>query len=367
MNKSTDMSEETSLRWGYSTGACATAASSAAMRYLISGKALEQILIVLPEGRQVIFTVDRCWMEDDCACASIIKDGGDDPDVTHGLEIQSCVAIKPESGISFKQGEGVGRVTMPGLEIAIGEPAINPVPRKMIVAHIEEILTQNGIGGGVEIQIRVPKGTEVARQTFNPRLGIVDGISILGTTGMVKPYSSEAFIESIRRGLQVAHAQGCRDIIFNSGGRSEAFLQGYLSDVQEYAMVQYGNWIGEALIIAREMGFKSVTLGMMLGKAVKLAEGHLNTHSKESVFNSDFLCKIASDTSYPMEIITAIRNLKLARNITNLISFKCEEPFYIELSRLCATVCTEFAGPIQVYILLVGQDGDILDYRKSHS
>lgn len=365
MNISTEMPEDKPLRWGYTTGACATAASSAALQYLITGVAPGQVQIVLPQGQQVFFVIERCWAEDGRACASVIKDGGDDPDVTHGLEIQACVALRPEAGTVFVHGIGVGRVTLPGLETAIGDPAINPVPRKMISAHLAQLLAQHGIGGGTEVQIRVPRGQEVARQTFNPRLGIVDGISILGTTGLVKPYSSEAFVESIRRGLLVARALGCREALFNSGGRSEAYLRAYLPGIPECAFVQYGNWIGEALVIARELGFSSVTMGMMLGKAVKLAEGHLNTHSKESVFDPAFLCRIATETSYLQETVDAIQNLKLARNVAEIIPFTCEEPFYIELARLCASVCTGFVGQMEVQILFVGQEGEILDFRKT--
>lgn len=359
------MLEDKALRWGYTTGTCAAAASIAALQYLITGEAPNYVHVTLPQGQQVKITIEQCWTEDGGrACASVTKDGGDDPDVTHGLEIQSCVALRPGAGTQFVHGEGVGRVTLPGLEIGIGEPAINPVPRKMISAHLEQVLAQYGIAGGTEVQIRVPQGTDVAQQTFNPRLGIMGGISILGTTGLVKPYSSEAFVESIRRGLQVAHALGCREALFNSGGRSEAYLRAYLPGVPESAFVQYGNWIGEALVIARDLGFAAVTMGMMLGKAVKLAEGHLNTHSKESVFDPEFMCRIASAATYPPSTINAIRNLHLARNITQIIPFTCEEPFYIELARLCAAVCMDCAGQLDVQVLLVGQEGEILDFRK---
>lgn len=364
MYKSTDMSEEKPLRWGYTTGACATAASCAAIYGLLEGAAPEQVEIELPHGQKAVFCIERSWCEGDHWCASVIKDGGDDPDATHGLEIQACVVFRSEPGIIFVHGEGVGRVTLPGLEISVGEPAVNPVPRKMIASHIEHLLARSGSKQGAEVQIRVPRGREVASRTFNPRLGIVDGISILGTTGFVKPYSSEAFVESIRRGLQVARALGCQAAVFNSGGRSEAYLRSYLPDVPECAFVQYGNWIGESLIIAKELGFSSVTMGMMVGKAVKLAEGHLNTHSKESVFAPQHLCKIAENTAYPPTVIDAVSNLKLARNIVDIIKFSSEEPFYIELSRLCAQVCMDNISDLPVQILLVGQDGEILDFRN---
>lgn len=357
---STHMSENQALRWGYTTGSCAAAAAYAATLYLIDGQARSSVTITLPGGQQAVMGIQGIWMEAECACASVVKDGGDDPDATHGLEIIACVGLQAEPGIYFIHGEGVGTVTLPGLEIPVGAPAINPVPRKMIAEHISQACSRHGIAPGAQVQIRVPQGREVGAHTFNPRLGIMGGISILGTTGLVKPYSSEAFIESIRRGLQVAKALGSTHAVLNSGGRSEAYLRRYLPHLHESAFVQYGNWIGESLQIVQSMGFKTVTMGMMLGKAAKLAQGMLNTHSKESVFDPLFLCSVAESCSYPAATVDAIRQLALARNITGIIPFSVHEPFYAELARRCRDTCR--CSVLQ--ILLVGQDGEILDFSS---
>ena len=355
------MPEYQALRWGYTTGSCATAAAYAAVQLLINDTALSFVQIELPGSQLVSFDITDVWHKDGGrCCASVIKDGGDDPDATHGLEIVACVGLREEPGIVFLQGEGVGTVSLPGLEIPVGEPAINPVPRRMIALHIQKALDQNGIAGGAEVQILVPLGRDAGARTFNPRLGILNGISILGTTGLVKPYSSEAFIESIRRGLQVAQAVGSTHAVLNSGGRSETYLRRYLPDLPESAFVQYGNWIGETLDIVRMMGFLKITMGMMLGKAVKLAQGHLNTHSKESVFDPEFLCDVAKDCSYSSSTIDAIGQLTLARNIARIIPFSIDEPFYAALVKRCSATC----GQNDIVILLVGQEGEILDFSS---
>lgn len=270
------------LKTGLTTGACATAATKAALLSLLNDEYPSEVSFALPDGEILSIAVD-CTQP---GIASVIKEGSDDPDVTKGCKITSEVKLHSvetqdlasssggdhaSSEIRFLQGEGVGVVTLPGLGIPVGEPAINPTPRQMMISEIRALTDS-----GVDVKISVENGRELWSHTFNHKVGVVDGISIIGTSGIVSPLSNEAFVESIGRELQVAKAIGCTEIGFASGKKGENALKEAEPNLR---VIHYGNFVGEALKKAHELGFKRVVIGIMIGKAIKLADGHLNTHS----------------------------------------------------------------------------------------
>ncbi len=236
---------------GFTTGTTATAATKAALVALLEDIELSMVEVTLPDGEIIPFPIQSVTVEGNEATAVAIKYSGDDPDVTNGAEICATVSLhKGKRGVEFKQGIGVGRVTLPGLGLEIGGPAINKTPRRMITSLCEELLDLTQIG--VEITIFVPEGESIAKNTFNPRLGIVDGISIIGTTGVVRPYSNDTWIASIRREMEVSKAVGVEHLVLNSGGRSEKYLKARFPHLPPNAFIQYGNFIGETLTFAHQ-------------------------------------------------------------------------------------------------------------------
>lgn len=326
------------LRWGYSTGACATACTRAALLALIEQEPVPAVYITLPGGQEVLFKIHGCEYSPTIAHCATYKDSGDDPDVTNGAELACTVQFDDREGVHFLPGEGVGIVTLPGLSVAPGEPAINPVPRQMMQQVVTELLTKYNINKGVSISVSVTNGAAIAEKTLNARLGITGGISILGTTGMVKPFSASAYIASIEQGIDVAVANGSTEVVINSGGRSEKILQQLYPHLPSMAFVQYGNWIGETLAKIRSSPLHRFTIGMMLGKAVKLAGGMLNTHSNQSSWDKDFVASLAATAGYATAQCDAIRQLNMARGLTELFAFNGGEPFYKTLAIQCSQV-----------------------------
>ena len=257
------------LHSGLTTGTCATAAAVAATIRLLKNETLEEVPVLLPNGETIHVAVGH-----GDGYAYCIKDAGDDPDVTDGLEIR--VSVKPipadaptrslSGAFEILGGEGVGVFTLPGFDYPPGSPAINKAPREMICKNIEPLIDEHT---PLNITIFVPQGEEIAKRTFNPRLGIEGGISIIGVSGIVKPFSEEAFIDSIRKCMTVAKASGSDRVVINSGGKSERFVKALYPDLPQQAFVEYGNYIGETLKIAHELGIREVTLGVMLPIAVR--------------------------------------------------------------------------------------------------
>jgi len=343
------------LRTGYTTGTCATAATKAALIALLTGKEQTTIDIALPGGELINLPVFTTTIEVGKVSCSVLKDAGDDPDVTNGQEVISTVQLNTNHNeVRFQQGKGVGIVTLPGLGLSIGEPAINETPRRMIVKEITDIYTETG----VDVTISVPKGEELARKTFNPKLGITGGISIIGTSGIVKPFSSEAFAASIRREMQVAKALGCEHIVINSGAKSERFIKQQYPLLPPQAFIHYGNFIGETIKIASCLDFKQLTMGIMIGKAVKLAEGHLDTHSKKVTMNRDFLVGIALDGGCQEKTINAIRDVNMARQLWEIIP-KTESLFFSLIMQRCSDVCKPLFPNGIFDVLLVDENGEI--------
>ncbi|OAA18704.1 cobalt-precorrin-5B (C1)-methyltransferase [Frankia sp. EI5c] len=283
------------LRYGWTTGACATAATTAAYTALLTGRFPDPVTITLPGGARPAFALAREGLRPGSAMASIVKDAGDDPDVTHGAVVTAVVRPgSPGSGVVFRAGEGVGTVTRPGLPLAVGEPAINPVPRRMMRAAVAAVAaaaagTEEGaagvdagpVGVDVEIEISVDGGAELAARTWNPRLGIVGGLSILGTTGIVVPYSCSAWIDSIRRGVDVARAVGHHHVAACTGSTSEQVARDLLGLTDE-ALLDMGDFAGAVLKYLRRHPIPRLTIVGGVGKLAKLAAGHLDLHSGRS-------------------------------------------------------------------------------------
>ncbi len=339
------------LRSGFTTGSCATAATRAALQGLLTQSIQQSATITLPDGETVTLPVSSCTFSADSCTCGVTKDAGDDPDVTNDRTILSTVTLTDIPGVQFLPGEGVGTVTLPGIGIPVGEPAINPTPRRMITHEIEQLLRTHAVCAGVLVRISVPGGRELAQKTFNPKLGITGGISIIGTSGIVRPFSSEAFVNSIRKEIQVARALGCSSIVINSGAKSENYLRNRFPDLPPQAFIHYGNYIGDTLHLADEEGIANITMGIMIGKAVKLAEGHLDTHSRNVVMNRDFITTLAIESHCPPENISRIADITLARELWELFA---DTPAFFELLMdRCLAVCRPLLPHATLDIILV--------------
>jgi len=270
------------LRTGFTTGACATAAASAACGALVTGEWVDPVRITLPRGEIPEFALVDKVIGEGWARAAVVKDAGDDPDVTHGATVVATVRHgAPGTGITFKAGEGVGHVTRPGLPIEPGEPAINPVPRQMMSDALAGIAEARGVAADFEITVAIPGGEDIAKQTWNPRLGIEGGLSILGTTGIVRPFSCAAWIASIHRGVDVARAAGLSHVCGSTGATSERVAQEALG-MPDHAMLDMGDFAGGMLKYLKTHPVERITIAGGFGKLVKLAQGALDLHSGRS-------------------------------------------------------------------------------------
>jgi cobalt-precorrin-5B (C1)-methyltransferase len=295
------------LRRGWTTGACATAAAKAAYAGLLTGEFPDPVAVTLPGGQRPSFALATTARDDGSAIAGVVKDAGDDPDVTHGALIQVTVRPgAPGSGVSFRAGEGVGTVTKPGLPVPPGEPAINPVPRQLIREAISEVAAAHGDAGNVEVEIAIPGGEALATKTMNGRLGIVGGLSILGTTGIVVPYSCAAWIHSIRSGIDVARAMGLTHVAASTGSTSEAAVQ-KMYDLPESALIDMGDFVGGTLKYVKTHPVPRVTIAGGVGKMTKLAQGLLDLHSKRGSVDLEALAKLAETAGGSPDLSAKIR------------------------------------------------------------
>lgn len=345
------------LRNGWTTGACATAAAKACVLALLHGKFEKNVTIQLPGGEEPTFPLSKHALESDQASAGIIKDAGDDPDVTHGAEI--VVTVKPGmtgDGITFQAGEGVGTVTLPGLPVPLGEPAINPSPRKMISEAIQAVADTQGQAADFQVTISIPGGEILAEKTMNGRLGIVGGLSILGTTGIVRPYSCSAWIHSIHSGIEVARATGLTHVAAATGKTSEAAIQ-ELYQLHTTALIDMGDFAGGVLKYLRHHPLEKLTLAGGFGKLTKLAQGHMDLHSSRSELDFtklaiclDELGASAETQQSAKDAITAMAVLDLARaenlELANLIAGQAREKALAVLD-----------GATQVEVCIFDRDG----------
>lgn len=293
------MANDGPLRRGWTTGACATAAAKAAYAGLLAGEFPDPVEILLPGGQRVGFALAETARRDGSASAGVVKDAGDDPDVTHGALVRATVSLgAPGSGVSFRAGPGVGVVTRPGLPLPPGQPAINPMPRQMIAQAIGEVAAEAGAPGDVVVEISIPGGEAIAERTLNGRLGIVGGLSILGTTGVVVPYSCSAWIYGIRNGIDVARAAGLIHVAGATGRTSEAAVQA-LYGLPEIALIDMGDFVGGMLKHLRDHPIARVSIAGGVAKITKLAQGRLDLHSKRGSADLAALASVAAEAGAP--------------------------------------------------------------------
>ena len=298
--------EDRPLRKGWTTGTCATAAAKAAYAALLTGAFPDPVEVTLPGGQQPVFALATTEANVQSATAGVVKDAGDDPDVTHGALILATVRRgSPGAGVTFRAGEGVGTVTKAGLPIPPGEPAINPVPRQMMRQALEEVAGENGVSCDVDVEIGVAKGKALAVKTLNGRLGIVGGLSILGTTGIVVPYSCAAWIHSIHRGVDVARAAGLDHIAASTGSTSERAVQ-ELYGLPETALIDMGDFVGGTLKYVKTHPVPRVTIAGGVAKMTKLAQGLLDLHSKRGAVDLEALASFAKAAGGPAALTARI-------------------------------------------------------------
>ncbi len=300
------------LKRGWTTGACAGGATAAAYTALLTGEFPDPVAVELPRGQTPSFALAREELGADYALAGIVKDAGDDPDVTHGALVVSTVRRAASGeGIVFRAGEGVGTIGKAGLALGIGEPAINPAPRRLMTGIVHEIAARHGEAADLEIEISIPGGGKLAARTWNPRLGITGGLSVLGTPGVVVPYSCSAWIESIRRGIDVARANGIDHVAGCTGSTSEDAVR-RLHGMPESAMIDMGDFAGGMLKYLRDHPVPKLTIGGGFAKLSKLAQGHLDLHSGRSQVDLDWLSGIAASLGADPATADAIRDAETA-------------------------------------------------------
>lgn len=365
--KETDLpvGRKSSLRTGYTTGTCAAAATKAALSALVSGDNLPKVNVSLPKDKHIV--IDIAWIKfvnEKSVTASVIKDGGDDPDVTNGAEIWSTVSLLESSNkIMIDGGIGVGRVTKPGLGLEIGKAAINPTPLKMINQAIEEILEkQQKNRYGLSILISVPKGEEIAKRTDNPRLGIIGGISILGTTGIVIPYSTASFAASIRQSIDVSIAMGSDSVILTTGGRSEDFARSIFGNsVADHAYIQIGDFIGFSIKQCAIKKIKKAYVIGFIGKLTKMAMGVKQTHVKGSNVDMNFLATLANRCGANNDLVKKIKLANTARHVGELIDQSGLSMFY---DVLCEEVYNHLSkdspSDLKIKIILLDFTGKVI-------
>ncbi|WP_114086409.1 cobalt-precorrin-5B (C(1))-methyltransferase [Thalassospira profundimaris] len=348
------------LRKGWTTGACATAATRAAWQALLSGTFPDPVGITLPRGETPQFALVKHETGPGWARASVIKDAGDDPDVTHQAEIIATLRrAKPGAGISFHAGAGVGTVTKPGLPLPVGEPAINPKPREMMVAQITELAASFGVAPDVEIEISIPGGEDIAQKTWNPRLGIIGGLSVLGTTGIVIPFSCSAWIHSIHRGIDVARATGRAHIAGATGKTSESAIRA-LYDLPDEALIDMGDFVGGMLKYLRRNPVANVTIAGGFGKLVKLAQGHLDLHSSRSQVDMAKLAQTAANAGADETLCTAIRTANTARHVLELCAHENVDIAEIIARQARETAMATLDGASAIEVVIFDRQGKMV-------
>ncbi|MDX6556245.1 MAG: cobalt-precorrin-5B (C1)-methyltransferase [Miltoncostaeaceae bacterium] len=352
---------EPALRRGWTTGACATAATKAAYAALLTGDFPDPVGIVLPGGERPEFALAEARREGSAATAGVIKDAGDDPDVTHGALVRSTVRLGPPgSGVTFLAGRGVGTVTLPGLPLAVGEPAINPVPRRMMRDVVVELATANGLAADVVVEVGVEDGEALAARTWNPRLGILGGLSILGTTGVVIPYSCSSWIASIHRGIDVALAAG-HDHVAGATGRTSERAAMERHGLPVTALLDMGDFAGALLAYLRRHPVPRLTIAGGIGKLSKLADGHLDLHSARSQVDLDRLAQVAGERGGGPDLVGAVRAATTALHALELCQ-AAGVPLadgVAEGARLVAQRALG-AAPVVVDVMVVNREGQVV-------
>jgi cobalt-precorrin-5B (C1)-methyltransferase len=353
--------ERAPLKRGWTTGACASGAARAAFEALLTGSFPDPVPVALPKSLRPEFALATQELHADFARAGIVKDAGDDPDVTHGALIVATVRLAPNgAGVSFRAGEGVGTVTRPGLPLPAGEPAINPAPRAMIRANLEEVAARLSAGADATVEISIPGGERIAQRTANARLGIIGGLSILGTTGVVIPYSCSAWIHSIHRGVDVARASGCVHVGAATGETSEAAIRA-LYGLPDHALIEMGDFVGGMLKYLRDHPVPRVTIAGGPAKMTKLAQGRLDLHSKRGAVDLEALAKCVAEADGAAALAEAIVSAN-----SGLHAFELAEAAGFDLAAVVAggawaVAARVLAGAsIELEIVVIGRDGRVL-------
>jgi cobalt-precorrin-5B (C1)-methyltransferase len=354
------------LRTGFTTGTTAAAATKGALYALITGEHAEHVVVSLPKGK--IATLKIEWTNVDgsgkVTCAAI-KDGGDDPDVTHGAEICSTVSFNKNAGmINIGGGAGVGRVTKPGLGLEIGKAAINTTPMEMLEQAIREVAQDHLKKRGVDVVISVPKGEEIAKMTDNPRLGIIGGISILGTTGIVLPYSTASFAASIRQSLDVAIAMGAGDtVVLTTGGRSEDFAKGLFKQLPDHSFVQMGDFAGYSIKQCAGKKIRKAVIAGFIGKLTKMAMGIKQTHVAGSHVNMEFMARLAAECGAPAKVVEEIKGANTARHVSEIITKNKIAGYFDLVSKKVHEQMSEYAkSQLEIEVIMFEFDGRIIGH-----
>lgn len=357
--------KQQALRTGLSTGACATACCVAAAHFLLFKQRAKQVSISLPKGQIVEMSVaDYLPVQTNIGHAgkkaglrvSTIKDAGDDPDVTHGATVFVELTLKEAAGVGFFAAKGVGTVTREGLALAVGEPAINPVPRKMMTEHLSDIADKANFSGGFCVAVGVENGETIALKTMNPRLGIVGGLSILGTTGIVRPFSCAAWIASIHQGIDVAKANGIQHIAASTGNASEAAIKSFYR-LDDIALIEMGDFAGAVLKHLRKAPIQKLSLCGGLGKISKLAKGHMDLNSRQSSIDFDHLAQIAGEQGGDKKLLFQIR-----QSNTSIEAWKHCQAQGIDLAnalcRLALLVCKKIVpASVDIEVIAIDRKG----------
>ncbi len=350
------------LRPGWTTGACATAASAAAWEALLTGEFPDPVEVELPQGRRPAFALSVEALSYDSAMAGVTKDAGDDPDVTHAALVRATVVRSTSgAGVQISGGPGVGRVTLPGLPLQVGEPAINPMPRRMITENLQAVSARYGEATtDVEVEISIDNGAEIARHTWNPRIGIVDGLSVLGTTGVVVPYSCSAWIDSIRRGVDVARAAGLQHLVGCTGSTSERVATEFLQ-VPDLSLLDMGDFAGAVLKYVSRHPVERLSLVGGFAKLSKLADGHLDLHSHRTSINTEYLAQLASAAGGDGELHQRISESTMAMGALQMATSAG-----IPLGDLVASAARDHAvkvlrgAPVAVDVICIDRAGTIV-------
>jgi cobalt-precorrin-5B (C1)-methyltransferase len=346
------------LRSGWTTGTCAAAAARAAARALLTGEQQDRIDVKLPkkgEERRIWFEVERCEVGDGWAEAVVVKDAGDDPDVTHGAHLTARVSWREEPGLELDRGEGVGVITKPGLGLPVGGPAINEVPRRMISYSVKEVL--DPARRGVRIVISVPGGVKMAEKTTNARLGIVGGISILGTTGIVRPFSTAAWAASVVQAINVMGAQGQETFVLSTGGLTERAAMRLLPDLEEVCFIEVGDFTGQAIKQALKNGLGRAFFVGMAGKLTKLAAGVMMTHWTRSKVDNELLAGITRQAGGSPELVEEVKGANTARHAYELWRASgLEKAPHLLCERVAENLHEYAGGKLEVHAIMVDFD-----------
>ena len=355
------------LRTGFTTGTCATAASKAGILAIINQQSLNSVDVILPKRDKINIQINSCNFSKDNAQCSVIKDGGDDPDVTHGAEIFVDISLTDTIGsIEIDGGKGVGRVTKPGLGLEIGTAAINPTPKKMILENIQEVGEEVLGKNGIKIVVSVPTGEELAKKTDNPRIGILDGISILGTSGIVIPYSTASFAAAIRQQIDVVSSMNDEEVVLTTGGRSEDFAREIIK-LPDHSFIQMGDFSGYTIQQCAKKSLKKAYVAGFIGKLAKMAAGVKQTHVKGGKVDMKFLSELAKRCNANSETIRKILGANTARNVQEIIIEDNVDGFFDEITKeTCNQMRQHSEEKIPVEVILFNFDGNILSrYEKT--